>query len=365
MKNKQKTVYAFLAIFITLSLHAQNRQRELADVPVPEFLPHWQLSLQGGAAVDVGEAKLGDLISPALQLATAYQFSPVFGARLAVSGFWARNRYSYPLEKYKWNFVQPTLELKVDLASLFLGWVPDQPVSAYAVVGGGAACTFNNDDAVKADRHFGVDFQKLWKNERWNLVARFGLGAECRLNDYLALAGEVNANMLPDHFNSKRGKHDNIDWHFNALVGLKVNLGPNYRHRSPVIRSVPEPVQPVVKPEPIVRDTVAMTANIYFLINSSQLRSSEHGKLAQLVSYLKSHPRSHVEMTGYADRLTGTSVINDRLSRERATAVANYLKAHGISSDRIYKDAKGDRVQPFPVNEDNRVTICFVVDMLE
>jgi outer membrane protein OmpA-like peptidoglycan-associated protein len=70
-------------------------------------------------------------------------------------------------------------------------------------------------------------------------------------------------------------------------------------------------------------------------------------------------------MTGYADRLTGTPTINERLSQERATVVANWLVNHGLDRDRIYKDAKGDRVQPFPINEDNRVTICLVVDLLD
>ena len=354
-------VGALLLFFSALPVWAQNGRTELVDVPAPEFLPHWQVALQGGVAADIGEAKLGKLISPALQVSGTYQFSEIFGARVAVSGLWARNRYSYPQERYNWNFVQPTLELKVDLASLFMGWVPDQLVSAYAVLGGGVAYSFNNDDAKKANNHFGVDFQKLWDNHRWNPVAKAGIGADVRLNDFLALCGELNANLLPDHFNSKKGRHDNIDWHFNALVGLKINLGPSYRQRPPEYRTISTPVVTPVAP----RDTVAMAVNIQFLINSSELRSSEYGKLIQLMNYLKVHPRSHVEMTGYADRLTGTSAINDRLSRERATAVANYLMSHGISSDRIYKDAKGDRVQPFPVNEDNRVTVCFVVDLLD
>ena len=105
--------------------------------------------------------------------------------------------------------------------------------------------------------------------------------------------------------------------------------------------------------------------NIQFLINSSVLRSSEFGKLNQLLNYLRSHPRTHVEMTGYADRLTGTPTINERLSQERAAAVANWLISRGIEPARIYKDAKGDRVQPFPVNEDNRVTICYIVEILQ
>lgn len=361
--KKLKIVYLLLAALFAVSAQAQqqNGRQELVDVPAPEFLPHWQLTAQGGVAYDVGEAKFGELLSPAVQVAGTYQFTEIFGARLALSGAWARNRYSFPEEKYQWNFLQPTLELKVDLASLLMGWVPDQPVTAYAVVGGGVALSFNNDDAVKADKHFGVDFQKLWKNERWNPVVRMGLGAEVRIDDTWSICGEANVNMLPDHFNSKLGKNDNKDWHFNALVGVKMNLGKTYKRKAPEYRPVETP-QPVK--EPAVRDTVSMLTNIYFQINSSVLRSSEFGKLTQLANFMREHPKAHVEMTGYADRQTGTPTINQRLSVERATAVANYLIKQGISPERIYKDAKGDRVQPFPINEDNRVTICFVVELL-
>ena len=243
--TRLKLIASLLTMLFTISAMAQNGKKELIEVPAPEFLPHWQLTLQGGAAADVGEAKFGDLLSPALQVAGTYQFSEIFGARLAVSGLWARNQYSYPFAKYQWNFLQPTLELKVDLASLFLGWVPDQPVSPYLVVGGGVAYSFNNDDAVEANKQFGIDFQKLWKKDRWNPVARVGLGADFRLNDALAITAEANANLLPDHFNSKKGKNDNIDWHFNALLGLKINLGKSYRSYDPIYREIPEPVVPV------------------------------------------------------------------------------------------------------------------------
>lgn len=341
-----------------------QKNQELVKPGIPEFLPHWELYLQGGASYDVGEAKFSQLISPAAQIGLGYQFSEVFGARLSVSGLWARNRYAFPDFAYKWNFIQPTLELKMDLASLCFGWVHDQPVSPYLFLGGGFAYSFNNDDAENGHDNMGADFQKLWRHDRFNPVIRGGLGADFRVSDWVAINAEMNANLLPDHFNSKRGRGDNSDWHLNALVGVKINLSPGYKANKPVYRETPKPVQAAVKKEPLARDTVAMAVNIQFLINNSQLRSSEFPKLMQLVDYMRSHPRAHVEMTGYADRLTGNATINQRLSVERANRVAAYLVSQGINRDRIYTQAKGDREQPFPINEDNRVTVCYVVDML-
>ena len=364
MTTFSKSLFLSLLLFSTLSLKAQQKESStrLVGFQEAEFVPHWQLGFQAGAAADVGEATLDKLVSPALQLTGEYQFHEYFGIRASLSGLWARNRYVYPNATYKWNFIQPAIEFKADLTSLLMGWVPDQPVTAYAFAGFGVAYSFGNDEARDAQKKFAAvtkatEFKKIWET-RWNPVVRAGLGADIYLNDYLSLNAEVNANMLPDHFNSKKGRRDNRDWHFNVLAGLKVNLGKTYRGNKPIYQTVTKVV------EPIVRDTVIKIVNVQFLINSSQLRSSEFEKLYSLINYLNAHPKSHIEMTGYADRLTGTPTINERLSRERATAVANWLISHGIKSSRIYTDAKGDRVQPFPVNEDNRVTICYVVDLL-
>lgn len=365
LKVKTKLLVLFLMMLGSNTLSAQQKgtNLQMIDFTEEEFKPHWEIGVQAGAAADLGEAELGHLISPALQITGEYRFHKLFGIRGSVSGLWARNRYVFPSEGYKWNFIQPAVEFKLDLASLIVGWVHDQPVSPYIFGGVGAAFSFGNDDAERAKQKFAgitkdYEFKKIW-NSRWNPVIRGGLGADIYLNDYLSLNAEVNANMMPDHFNSKRGKHDNRDWHFNALLGLKVNLGKTYRGGEPVYRSVR------TMREPVVRDTVIKIVNIFFLINSSELRSSEFGKLYELINYLNANPKAHIEMTGYADRLTGTPMINERLSRERAAAVANWLITRGVSRERVYTDAKGDRVQPFPINEENRVTICYVVDLLQ
>ena len=46
------------------------------------FEPHWFVQPQVGVGYHVGEAKFGDLLSPAAQLSVGRQFSPVFGLRL-------------------------------------------------------------------------------------------------------------------------------------------------------------------------------------------------------------------------------------------------------------------------------------------
>ena len=354
-----------LLLLSSVNIYSQpaNRPvRELVSPAIDFFVPHWYLNFQAGGAYDIGEAKFADLLSPAIQAAVGYEFNEYLGGRLAVSGLWARNDYAYPAAEYKWNFVQPTLELRANLTNIFMGRNIERVFDFYAFLGGGVAYSYNNDDAVEADKRFGIDFQKLWKDHRWNPVVKGGVGADFWMSDDIALTVEGNISMLPDHFNSKLGKHDNRDWHVNALVGLRINLGPSYGIVEPQYRDIPQPIAP--EPQTVIQDDdmVALTEYVQFELNKSIIRSSEEPKIMRVAQYLHSHPKAHVELTGFADKLTGNATINQRLSVERAQAVAQFLSDRGISSSRISRYAKGDRIQPFQVNEDNRVTICIVID---
>ena len=364
----RKSLLSLLLLFSAiLSVSAQNStaERRLIYPSMPFFVPHWYVKAQGGAAYDIGEAKFSQLVSPALQLSLGYKFNEFIGVRGSLSGLWARNRYAYPEAKYSWNFIQPAVEAEFDLTNLFWGFDPERKTSLYAFVGGGVAFSFNNDDAVEADKRFGIDFQKLWKDTRWNPVVRAGLGVDYNITDEIAIGAEVNANMLPDHFNSKIGRHDNRDWHFNALVGVKFTLGKSYGYTHALYEDI---VQPVTQPEPqpqfvdVPIEKISFNVNIQFLINQSVIRANQIPKLQRLLSYLNEHPRAFIRLSGYADKDTGTPEINMRLSQERAQVVSQYLMDAGIEEWRIRRFAKGDRVQPFDIPEDNRVCICFVYD---
>ena len=358
-----------LIVSAVLSVSAQQDtivERKLVYASRPFFVPHWYVKAQGGAAYDVGEAKFSQLLSPAAQLVASYQFDELWGLRGTLSGIWARNRYAYPEAKYKWNFIQPTLEAELELLPLIFGRNPERPANVFLFAGAGVAYSFNNDDAVEADKRFGIDFQKLWTDNRWNPVIRFGLGADYRITDNLSIGAEVNANMLPDHFNSKLGRNDNRDWHFNALVSLKFTIGKSHGRTEDVYEEIyhyptPEPI----KQEEFVDvpvEKISFNVNIHFLINQSIIRSNQIQKLTRLLEYLYEHPRSFVRLSGFADKETGTPEINMRLSIERSQVVSQYLQDAGIQEWRIRRFAKGDRVQPFDIPEDNRVCICFVYD---
>jgi outer membrane protein OmpA-like peptidoglycan-associated protein len=365
---KFKFVFAFVLLaMISFTSFAQQvapqEGQKLISPGKAFFVPHWWLKAQAGAAYDVGEAPFSHLISPNLQLSTGFQISELFAVRGSVSGIWAKNEYAYPNAKYKWNYVQPTIGAELDLTTLFLGSNPERSTHTFIYLGGGVAYSWGNDDAEKASKIYGVGMEKLWSSSRWNPVIKAGVGVDYNVTDNIAIGAEVNANMLPDHFNSKRGKNDNRDWHFNALIGVKFHFGRT-NGRTEAIYEAP-PLQ-AKKPDTLFVDVpiekISFNVNIYFIINRSDIRTNQMEKLQRLIAYLDKHPKAFVRLSGYADRDTGTPQINMRLSRERANAVSQYLREAGIEEWRIRRFAKGDRVQPFEKPSDNRVCICYVYD---
>ena len=106
------------------------------------------------------------------------------------------------------------------------------------------------------------------------------------------------------------------------------------------------------KSEPFRRD-------IFFVIRGTQISKTEMVKVKEVADYLKSNPNAKVEVTGYADKGTGNAKINSNLSQRRAQAVYNALtRTYGINASRIKVDFKGDTVQPFAKDVENRVAIA-------
>jgi len=385
--NMKKTILSSLMFLGVLSASAQEQKGTTEYV----FNPHWYVQVQPvGAQYTLGEIDFKDLISYNVQAALGYNFSKAIGARLSVNAwqskagisnkdFGANNFY----ETWKWKYVAPSLDLTFNLSNMLAGFNPNRVFTLSAFVGAGANIGFDNDDAKNVKTAYwnhcmrgaetgaaalgytaDQNMEYLWDGTKVRFAGRAGLQGDFRISDKVSVGVEVNANTLNDRYNSK--KAGNWDWYFNALAGVKINLGKTYTTRfipapEPEIRYVEKVVEKIVevpakveepKIEPIRRD-------IFFTINRYNIRPSEEQKVKDIVEYMQKYPKSKVVITGYADAGTGNDRINDRLGAQRADAVVKALKdTYGISADRITYDSKGARVQPFQENNKNRVTIC-------
>ena len=341
-----------------------------------QFKKHAFLDLQGGAQYTLGEAKFGDLISPNVQLGLGYQFSPLFGMRLQANGWqskggWAGFRAN-PGETpynatYKFKYVAPGVDFMFNLSNLFCGWNPNRVLNVTAFLGGGANIAWDNDEVnelattIKNTSTYNLEY--LWDGTKVRPYGRAGIELAFKVSKSVSLMIEGNANVISDKYNSK--KADNPDWYFNALAGLRINLGKSATKKEKPVEPEPAPApvqkveEPAPAPAPVVEKKVEeIRRDIFFTINSNKISEKENKKILEVIDFLVKYPEAKVVVTGYADKGTGNDRVNDRIAAKRAAAVVWMLeKRYGIPAERITEESKGARVQPFAENDMNRVSI--------
>ena len=355
------------------------------DAPKTEYVfnPHWYVQGQIGAQYTLGEVKFGDLISPNIQLGVGRQFSPIWGARFSVNAWQSKggiNEYSWAdgakvgKEKYNWKYIAPMVDGTLNLSNALCGYNPNRVVNVGLLAGIGLNVGFSNDDAVAlaataaTHNHGSENLDYAWDGTKVRFVGRVGANVDFRINDAWSIGIEANANVLSDNYNSK--KAGNGDWYFNALVGVRYNIGKTYSTRT---ITPPAPVEKIV--ERIVEKIVEVPAKteervkggklrreVFFTIGKNKISQDGFNKIQEVVDFMKKYPEATVTVTGYADRGTGSAKFNDRIAARRADVVETELVNRGIARDRIVKSSKGSRVQPFNDNDMNRVTICIAED---
>ena len=362
-------------------LTAFAQQPQAAEKPCCKaYAPHWYVQAQIGGQYTLGEVDFSDLLSGNFQVAGGYNFTPVWGLRLAIDTWQSKGGtelgyLGLGTQTWKYNFVAPTLDVTCDLTNWILGYKPDRVCNFGLLAGLGANFGWNNDDAaavknlIYATGGEAIDpahqMTYLWTGTKTRFVGRFGAYLDFNVSRRVALGLELNCNATSDRYNSK--KAGNADWYFNALAGVKVRLGKLAPKKAPepivvekiVEKIVEKPVEkPVVKePEAPKRET--LRRDIFFTLRGSEVSRTEMAKVEDVVAYLNKYPDAKVSVTGYADKGTGNPRLNVGYAQKRAQVITNLLvNRFGIDRSRIMMDSKGDTVQPYEQNDLNRVTIC-------
>ena len=360
------------------------------DAPKTEYVfnPHWYVQGQIGAQYTLGEVKFGDLLSPNIQLGVGRQFTPIWGARFSINAWQSKggiNEYSLTdgakvgKEKYDWKYISPMIDGTLNLSNALCGYNPTRTVSVGLLAGIGLNVGFSNDDAVALaatagnHNHGSENLTYAWDGTKVRFVGRVGANVDFRIDDAWSIGIEANANVLSDNYNSK--KAGNCDWYFNALVGVRYNIGKTYSTRTitppaPVEKIVERIVEKIVEVPAKTTDSQFMKKassirrEVFFTIGKNVINAEGYKKLDEVAAYMKECPEATVTVTGYADRGTGSAKINDRIAARRANVVEAELIKRGVARDRIIKSSKGSRVQPFNDNDMNRVTICIAEDKI-
>ncbi len=371
--NFKKTL---LTVLVALGCSAAMAQQTTTETV---FSPHWYVRGQIGGQYTLGEVKFGDLVSPNTQIVAGYNFTSLWGARIAVNAWQSKGGSKINGTKYDWkyNYVAPMVDATLNLTNLFGGFKANRLVDLTLFAGIGANIGFNNDEAWTANGDilaqqfptYGEDYmQYLWDGSKARFVGRAGIDVDFNVCERVAIGLEFSANTLSDKYNSK--KAGNSDWYFNGLIGAKVNLGKTTKQKTVpakvqiVEKIVEKPVEKVVE-KIVYRDRIVekkaepLRREIFFTIRATQIVKEEMVKVEEIANYLKANPNAKVVITGHADKGTGNTAINKNLSEKRAKIVADTLvKKFGIAESRISYEAKGDAEQPFAENEKNRVSIC-------
>lgn len=133
--------------------------------------------------------------------------------------------------------------------------------------------------------------------------------------------------------------------------------GPKIDVTTPEIK--PE-VKPVEQPK---GEPFFLPDPVFFRINKYVIDPSEWAKIELAVSYLNEHPNATCVVTGYADKKTGNTRINLKLSEQRSNAVAKAMETkYGISRNRLSINWKGDGLQPFELENDKNRAVLFLIN---
>ena len=386
-RDMKKTITMILtAAAVLLSGAATSARDGLPETD--EFRGHWYIQVQGGVGQTVGETSFGSLISPSAAFNFGYRFTPVWGLRAGISGWQGKGAVLGPTEVYRYSYLQGSVDVTADICSIFSGYRAGRSLSPYLFAGIGVNGGFNNSEANSLSGRFPED-NLLWSGRSILPAGRFGLGTGIRITDAVHFNVEVNANILGDRFNSKRGSA--VDWQLGALAGFTFNIGLKKGRKAepvpssapvPVAVQMPEPSEPSEPSRPGAAEPSSESVDsaesgepssaesaplfnpvqedIYFSIGKSVIRPGEKSKLAEVVRLLESYPEAEITVTGHADRATGSAGRNLELSKERARNVAAALMDGGVSGDRITVLYKGDTENPYSEPERNRVAICIV-----
>jgi len=353
--KKLMTIAASVALCFGMTTAAQAQE----DSEAYNFV-----GVQAGAQATLTHYNIGDLVTPQFAIQAGRYFNDKVGARLHFQGYKINSGFQadrFPFlaadQKYSFNDITADLDLLVNIKKCnALTW--------YGVVGFGVNYTwgteeFENVTAMSNNGNYYVGPVQCGNNHA-SFNGRLGTGVSYKLTDALALSFEADANYKNDQFNYKF--NDRCDWQIAAFVGLTYKLGAK-KKAAPV---VVEPVYATRVDTIWYNDTEYKTKTVteeftcddHFQICQSQPVSES--VITKVSDFVKTYKNVSVNVTGYADKGTGNPTINMKYSQQRAEAVAEALKAAGVSEDIMTVDWKGDTEQPFADNDANRAAIVKV-----
>jgi len=283
------------------------------------------------------------------------------------------------------NYGTATLDLMANFTNLMRGYdTGHNRVDVIPFAGFGYIHAFNNNVTTPNFNHFVV---KIGVRVNFNLSNHWAIYLEPQGNattpefdGYKGDAfgdGVVNLGLGVQYTFSKRftTMHDLAELTADEIDRLNKKINDN-RYKIDNQQSIIEGQQNLLdrlqrccdenKKQVVTTQVVETATNtclpdyVRFGLDSYKIEPTEQTKIEDVADFLKKNPNSKLLLVGYADRKTGNPTYNFGLSQKRVNAVAASLKKLGINDNRITSEWKGDKEQPFPQNDWNRVVVMIV-----
>ena len=415
MKNFYYFILSLLILFVaSQDSYSQNVLEEdvlvvseyscdYTDRYYSSWRDNWFLQMGAGINQPIVERGIGALSGAGLlersQMTVVYNFgvgrwmSPYLGFRLnAIGGALHWNNPTALQPKNGWsrgNHVNLNFEFMWDMLNSVGGVDQERVFSIIPFVGIGGDYMWNvydkNDNSAVATNAIGDDGVKT---SSWSLPVSAGIQFRFRLCRYVDFFAEARAGFYGDNWNlSSYGTPVDVNMAF--LGGFNVNIGGrgwNVYNECDYVSQLaslngqvnalrlalmeteknlvefksqlpcPEPETIVVK-EQVYADAPLMTS-VVFKLDSYSISSAEEVNIYNMAEWLKNNPDVKINIVGYADKNTGTSEYNMKLSHKRAEAVADMLiNKYGIDESRLNIKFEGSDKQPYSANDWNRIVI--------
>lgn len=310
---------------------------------------------------------VGRWISPYL----GFRFSGYYGAMHWNQGVTAKARVANLNVDFMW-----------DMFNSIGGYNPGRVFSIVPYIGLGGSFVYDYKPALGniSDRD-----GKSKKTNQWLLPVSAGLQLRFRVSDHVDIFAEGRAQFYGDNFNNVAyGRPVDID--LSAVGGLTIHFtGSKFQRYNPcdyaeyinnanaqindlrgalAATSAALAAAEAQLPCPEVSETVVEASSttilptVRFKINSAYVSSEEMVNIYNMAEYMKANPDATIVVRGYADKNTGTSAYNMKLSERRAQAVADILTGdYGINPSRLVLEAAGSNTQIYETNDWNRIVI--------
>lgn len=339
----------------------------------------------------------GKTITPLINLSVGKFFSPVWGIRGQVYG-WSSKLYSqYPFnqgsfQERKENYIGLNADAMLNLTNLFCGYKPGRKFEFMAFVGpsmnvvknyGGWEMGYKTVDNANGQNIYIDPATTVPDNHdtRFLVGASIGLGAKYNIDDNWAIdleaRGQVTPSILGAYSNSK------TDGYVHVALGATYTFGGKkfvscsskvdqsaindelnkYRNELAQAQSdLANAKNAMANAKPVTKEVVkeievAGPRAIFFQIGKSKIDDYGKVNIELAAKILKANPDKKYKIAGYADKATGNSKWNQKLSEARAQAVYDAFVKEGVSKDQLELVGFGGTANMFGKNFLNRVVI--------